>query len=187
MKITMYTINNCQFSVQERDYLKANNLQFEEKNLETNREFLAEMMTLSNNFAGTPVTKVEKDDGNIVILKGFTKEEFDQALGLAPVKPAFAEASSGKPAETVTPPTPIIEPKPIEPAQPVTPQAPVAPAPMPEPTTAPTDLPPLEMPPVEPALPTEETTPTPTPEPVNPLPVNPLDSVMNNLQQKANL
>lgn len=180
MKIIIYTINNCQFSVQERDYLKANNLQFEEKNLETNREFLAEMMTLSNNFAGTPVTKIEKDDGNIVILKGFTKEEFDQALGFAPVKPA----------ETVTPPTPIIEPKPIEPVQPVEIAPPVEPILSPEPvqpviSQAPTDLPPLEMPPIEETpvnpAPIETSVTPPTPVVQN----NPLDSVMNNLQQKA--
>ena len=29
---------------------------------------------------GTPVTRVEKDDGSIAVLKGFTKEEFDTTL-----------------------------------------------------------------------------------------------------------
>jgi len=40
------------------------------------------MMAISNNFAGTPVTRVEKDDGTIAVLKGFTKEEFDTTFGL---------------------------------------------------------------------------------------------------------
>jgi glutaredoxin len=81
MKITIYTITDCQYSKQEKDYLAANNLQYEEKNLETNKEFLTEMMAISNNFAGTPVTRVEKDDGSIAVLKGFTKEEFDTTFG----------------------------------------------------------------------------------------------------------
>ena len=82
MKITVFTITDCYFCKQEKDYLKSNNLPFEEKNLEENRDWLTEMLTISNNFAGTPVTKIEKDDGAIVVLKGFTKEEFDETLGI---------------------------------------------------------------------------------------------------------
>ncbi len=81
MKITIYTITDCQFSKAEKNYLKANNLPYEEKNLETNKEFLTEMLAVSNNFAGTPVTRVEKDDGTIRVFKGFTKEEFDEFFG----------------------------------------------------------------------------------------------------------
>lgn len=87
MKITVYTISSCPFSQQEKDYLKANNLPFEEKNLEQNREWLTEMLAVSNNFAGTPVTKIEDDKGQITVLKGFTKEEFDKVLGLTSAKP----------------------------------------------------------------------------------------------------
>lgn len=83
MKITVYTITDCQFSKQEKEYLASHQLQYEEKNLETNKDWLTEMLAVSNNFAGTPVTKIEKDDGTIVILKGFTKEEFDTTLGFA--------------------------------------------------------------------------------------------------------
>src|SRR3989344_4902577 len=61
MKITIYTVNDCQFSKQEIDYLTSHQLQFEEKNLELNKEFLTEMLAISDNFAGTPVTKIEKD------------------------------------------------------------------------------------------------------------------------------
>jgi len=83
MKITIYTITDCQFSKQEKEYLTAHNLQYEEKSLETNKDFLTEMLAVSNNFAGTPVTRVEKDDGSIAVLKGFTKEEFDTTFGFA--------------------------------------------------------------------------------------------------------
>lgn len=109
-KITVYTVSNCVFSQQEKDYLKANNLPYEEKNLEAKREYLTEMLAISDNFAGTPVTKIEKDDGEVVVLKGFTKEEFDKVLGLEKTEsmsvsakaPSAPSASQGKtPAETV--------------------------------------------------------------------------------------
>ncbi|PJB88788.1 hypothetical protein CO083_01750, partial [Candidatus Roizmanbacteria bacterium CG_4_9_14_0_8_um_filter_34_12] len=61
MKITVYTIKDCAFSKQEKEYLTSHSLPYEEKDLETNKEFLTEMLAISSNFAGTPVTRVEKD------------------------------------------------------------------------------------------------------------------------------
>jgi glutaredoxin len=131
MKITMYTITECQFSKQEREYLSAHGLQFEEKNLETNREFLTEMLAVGSNFAGTPVTKIEKDDGQIAVLKGFTAAEFDKTLGFA------AAAEAAKPAET----TPAQEAAPVVEAAPAPvaeqPAAPVAQAEVPQAPAAP--------------------------------------------------
>lgn len=129
MKITIYTIADCQFSKQEKEYLKSHSLPYDEKSLETNKEFLTEMLAISNNFAGTPVTKIEKDDGQISILKGFTKEEFDKVLGLeekivppaelaqpktAPAEPKVAPIST--PSAPTEPPTiinPVPEVKPV--------------------------------------------------------------------------
>lgn len=124
MKITIYTITDCQFSKQEREYLSAHGLTFEEKNLETNREFLTEMLAVGSNFAGTPVTKIEKDDGQITVLKGFTSAEFDKTLG-------FAAAPSATPVEQ----PPVAQPQPVAPPVVETAPAPVAPpvvAPQPE-------------------------------------------------------
>lgn len=81
MKITIYTIKDCAFSKQEKEYFILNKLQYVEKDLESNKEFLTEMMAISNNFAATPVTQIEKDDGTIVVLKGFVKKEFDTTFG----------------------------------------------------------------------------------------------------------
>lgn len=128
MKITMYTITECQFSKQEKEYLSSHGLQFEEKNLDTNREFLTEMLAVGSNFAGTPVTKIEKDDGQIAVLKGFTAAEFDKALGLTavvPVEPTSAEASAGKSVK------PAEQPAPVAAAPVATPEAPM-PVPTPE-------------------------------------------------------
>lgn len=137
MKITVYTTSDCQFSKQEKEYLNSHALPFEEKNLETNREFLTEMLAVSNNFSGTPVTKIEKDDGQITVLKGFTKEEFDTALGLG-----LAEAHAA-----VSPPPPPSQPS--QPQQP-TPQEPTPQEPPPEPAKPPESLPPLDIPPSPP-------------------------------------
>lgn len=197
MKITVYTVSNCQFCKQEKDYLLSHNLSYEEKNLESNRDFLTEMLAVSNNFAGTPVTKIEKDDGQITVLKGFTKEEFDQALGSATAAetttvqtPAFLQ------------PTPSIE---IPPASPVPapqvqahveeivknePQEPIPPAPIFSPT--PVETPKPEEKPViqltekpEEIIPTiipPASTPTQAP-PVNNQPVaaSPNDTALNSL------
>jgi len=117
MKITIYTVNNCKFSKAEKEYLQAHKQPFDEKNLETNKEFLTEMLTLSNNFAGTPVTKVEKDDGQISILKGFTKEEFDKAMGYSQPKEAVVNSTISAPAAPVASDA---TPKPVAPPPAVT-------------------------------------------------------------------
>jgi len=159
MKITVYTVSDCQFSKAEKEYLQSHNLPYEEKNLEQNREWLTEMLAVSNNFAGTPVTKIEKDDGKIEVLKGFTQEEFDQVLGFKKEEPV-AQASASVP---VTPPS---QPSPTQP--------PTPPPPPPQPTQPTTPTPPAQTSPVNPA-------PTTTP----PQPADPLSSVLSDLEQKA--
>lgn len=89
MVITIYTINDCPFCKKEKDYLTSHNLPFIEKNLESNREYLEEMMAVSDKFAGVPFTDINKDDGTRVKLKGFTKEEFDAALGFVGEEPLY--------------------------------------------------------------------------------------------------
>ncbi len=214
MKITLYTINDCKFSQEERDYLKTNNLPFEEKNLEVNREFLTEMLSVSNNFAGTPVTKIEKDNGETVVLKGFTKEEFDAVFGGAP-QPVVAVTPS--PVGEMVPPTqPVVE-SPVtnvvaSPApsvsQPVEPVQPVQPAPVVVESLSSDVSPQVSVPmpqaPAMPPMPSAPMTPTPvettmTPPPQQPMtppvmpqtPVgampaqDPLNSVLQNLQSQV--
>jgi|SRR3989344_9405769 len=165
MKIIVYSITDCQFSKQEKDYLTSHHLPFEEKNLETNRQFLTEMLALSNNFAGTPVTKIEKDDGTSVVLKGFTKEEFDKTLNLeaaaADVTQPAAEKASATPTVTPTEPT-------------TTPTTPPAVVPE-EPAAAPVQDPNVDA----------SAEPVSNAPPVATNPQNELDSIINNLQAKA--
>lgn len=131
MKITVYTITECQFSKQEKEYLLSHGVQFEEKNVSSNREFLTEMLAVGSNFAGTPVTKIDTDDGKTVVLKGFTKEEFDKTLGFETQSPV-QEAKQPEPvaapqSEVATDQQPAVEsaPTPVEMPQ-AQPQPPVA-------------------------------------------------------------
>lgn len=166
MKIIVYTINDCPFCKQEKDYFSTNKITFEEKNLETNKEFLTEMLAVSNNFAGTPVTKVEKDDGQIAVLKGFTKEEFDKVFGLETAPKPVAETNAKMdvppaPAPTPTPPpTPI--PTPVEPPKTETPE-------------------PVKVEPVSAEATTGEEKPA---EQTNVAP-DPLDAILNDLKTKS--
>ena len=138
MKITIYTIKDCAFSKQEKEYLNTNKLVFEEKDLETNKDFLTEMLAISNNFAGTPVTRVEKDDGTISVLKGFTKGEFDAVFGFTPTPSTSSTttASDAPPDASPTSPTQVVnDTPPIPPISEVPPAEPVSPAPVPTDTT----------------------------------------------------
>lgn len=130
MKITVYTIKDCVFSKQEKEYLNLNKLVFEEKDLETNKDFLTEMLAISNNFAGTPVTRIEKDDGTITVLKGFTKEEFDTTFGFASPELKAEAGVAPTTAEAVPPAKPISPTETISPA-PITADVPVSPSPIP--------------------------------------------------------
>ncbi len=183
MKITVYTITDCKFSQEEKEYLKGLNLPFEEKNLEQNKDWLTEMLTVSNNFAGTPVTVIEKDDGSKVVLKGFTKDEFEKELNVkgpaaAPVSTDAAGAGNGigndvmagsgaagssaaaaMPAQAPVAPTAAAagtppEPTP-EPAEPAVPAMPEVPAAAPEPAAP--AMPPVSAPelPQTPAMPAD--------------------------------
>jgi|GEM_PF-453361 len=144
MKVVIYTQNNCQFTPQEKNYLASKGVTFEERNVETNKGYLDEMMKLGSNFAGTPVTQIVKDDGSSTVLKGFTQTEFDAALGGAPVAAANADMTMPQAPvdQPVAPATSDVAPvasdaMPPAPEPTPAPMPEPAPAPMPEPTPAP--------------------------------------------------
>ncbi len=110
MKVTIYTLTTCPHCRDEKEYLTKKGVAYEEKNVETNRENLAEMLQVGNNFAGTPVTKIEKDDGSVVVLKGFSAEEFDKELGAS--TPAESDSAPALP----TMPSVVVPPSREEPA-----------------------------------------------------------------------
>jgi len=166
MKITIYTISGCPFSKEEKEYLQSKSIAFEEKNLETNREYLTEMLAASNNFAGTPVTKIEKDDGQVVVVKGFDKDELQKLM-----TPAVQMQQPDEPAQ------------PQAPQQTPPPQPSVPPAPQPTPTPPP-PTPPTTPEPETPSMP--EMPPVPTP-PTQQTGANDdaLSAILKDLQSKA--
>lgn len=184
MKITIYTVTECQFSQKLKAYLQEKNLQYEEKNLELNKEWLSEMLAVSNNFAGTPVAKIEKDDGTIVVLKGFTQEEFDATLGFQ--QPTTSSTPSTQPeAPKFEPvqPTNIPQPSPVEQTSAsATPQNEAIPT-LNTPTIDETILSQNEAPPAPMETTTQNDT-NPTP-PVNPIIDEKLGSVLDKLEEKT--
>jgi glutaredoxin len=175
MRITVYTVSDCQFSKAEKEYIQLHNLPYEEKNIEQNREWLTEMLTVSNNFAGTPVTKIEKNDGTIVVLKGFTKDEFDKELGLS--EHAIAQVN----AQVNLPSQPNPQPQ-TSPTQPVTPP----PTPIvPNPPTPQTPIPSAKQTAENgsPTIPSISTAVAPPPQ--DPVVEEKLNNILNNLEEKA--
>ncbi len=171
MKITIYTVSDCQFSKAEKEYLASHNLPFEEKNLEQNREWLSEMLTISNNFAGTPVTKIEKDDDQIIVLKGFTKEEFDKALNIT--------TQESSPAQTVNQTTPTPQTTSEPPQQPPSPPA----QPTQQTSQTSSTIPSVNQSPASPSLSNQPLTNTSS---TSTQPNDPLNSILNELQKKVN-
>jgi len=169
MKVVIYTQNNCQFTPQEKTYLTSKGVTFEEKNVETNKEALDEMMKLGSNFAGTPVTQITKDDGTTAVLKGFTQTEFDAALGASvQVQTANADVSVSASDQPIVPPMPPMDstsspqmPEPVPPAPMDLPSTPPMPEPMPMDSASSPQVPEPPVPPMpEPIMPSTPPSPT---------------------------
>ncbi|MBP9797602.1 hypothetical protein KBC70_00460 [Candidatus Woesebacteria bacterium] len=147
MKITLYTIPDCQFCKQEKDYLTSKGLPFDEKDVMANKDFLAEMLQKSQNFAGVPFTSLEEGTQN-VMLKGFTLSEFDDAIAQMSGAPMQA-AQNEKPMDMHANKLPEDASTSLD--MPVTP----APVDMPKPAMPSLDMsaaPAMDQPPVSPAM-----------------------------------
>jgi glutaredoxin len=143
-QVTIYVTANCPFCKAEKEYLTSKNISFSEKNVEESTDNLKEMLALSDNFAGVPVSVLNGPKGKKTV-KGFTQDEFEEelvAVGLLDaVSAPKAEASLEEKSEEVNmapePAMPAQTPEPAMPAEPVVPESPVPTAP-----TAPT-MPPM--------------------------------------------
>ena len=125
-KITIYTTPNCQFCKAEKEFLDKEKLQYQEKNVEEDTDALKEMLNVSDNFAGVPVTVLEGPKGKKVV-KGFTQDEFVKELSNTGIKEgvqaqtsASVEATTDKPEKAPEAPKapiadkPVVEEKPSE-------------------------------------------------------------------------
>ncbi len=133
-KVTMYTTPACQYCKAEKEYLSQQGIAFVERNVEQNEADLREMLNVSDNFAGVPVTVIENPTGQKLVVKGFTQTDFEEEArnfglikGEKTTKPEESMTSSAPAPMAVEPPT-----APMTPSEPTAPAAPVAPPVMPD-------------------------------------------------------
>jgi glutaredoxin-like YruB-family protein len=76
-KVIVYTKDDCPWCVKVEDFLKQNNVPFEERNAQRNPSFAQEVLKLSGG-AAVPVTEI---DGTIIL--GFNVKKIREALKIA--------------------------------------------------------------------------------------------------------
>ncbi|MFA6005856.1 MAG: glutaredoxin family protein [Patescibacteria group bacterium] len=119
IKATVYVITDCPYCKAEKDFLASRGVAFVEKNVETDEASLKEMLSLSDNFAGVPVTVLEGTDGKKIVVKGFTQTDFEEEMKkvsgeapkTAPVPPAQEPAVTQAPTQQVAPAVPPATPQ----------------------------------------------------------------------------
>lgn len=74
-KVTIYTSNTCPHCKAAKNYLKENNIDFEEKNVDEDRSAIDYLV--ENGYRGVPVINIDGED-----IVGFNKEVVDEKLGL---------------------------------------------------------------------------------------------------------
>lgn len=74
-KVTIYTSNTCPHCKAAKKYLKENNIDFEEKNVDEDRSAIDYLVEKGHR--GVPVINIDGED-----IVGFNKEVVDEKLGL---------------------------------------------------------------------------------------------------------
>ncbi len=75
-KVTIYSTPTCPYCEMTKEYLKKNNIEFENKDVSEDENSAREMVEKSHQL-GVPVIDI---DGAIIV--GFNRPEIDKALGL---------------------------------------------------------------------------------------------------------
>jgi len=75
-KVTVYSTPTCPYCIRMKDYLKENNIEFENIDVGSDQEKAQEMIQKSGQM-GVPVIDI---DGAIIV--GFDKDKIAKALGL---------------------------------------------------------------------------------------------------------
>lgn len=74
-KVIVYTSNTCPHCKAAKNYLRENNIEFEEKNVDEDRSAIDYLVEKGHR--GVPVINIEGED-----IVGFNKELVDEKLGL---------------------------------------------------------------------------------------------------------
>lgn len=72
-KVTVYTSSTCPYCTMAKDYLKEKGVEFEEKNVQIDKEARSELM--SKGYTGVPVICIGEEE-----IVGFDKARLDNAL-----------------------------------------------------------------------------------------------------------
>ena len=75
-KVKIYSTATCPYCIRTKQFLKENNVEFEDIDVSTNQQATEEMMEKSGQM-GVPVLDI-----NGVIVVGFDKDKISQLLGL---------------------------------------------------------------------------------------------------------
>ncbi len=72
-KVTVFTSPTCTFCKQAKEYLKENNIEFDERDISKDMDARKEL--LSKGYAGVPIIRVDDED-----VVGFDKAKLDELL-----------------------------------------------------------------------------------------------------------
>ena len=81
MKVTLFTTPTCVYCKMTKEYFKAKNVAYEEKNVATDAAARDEMITSSGQM-GVPVIKITDEKGDSSIVIGFDREHLQELLGI---------------------------------------------------------------------------------------------------------
>jgi glutaredoxin len=76
-RVIIYTQETCPPCFAEKEWLKANDIEFEERDIRKNQSYMKEVMDLGA--SATPVTIINSEDGKQVIM-GFKEDELSALL-----------------------------------------------------------------------------------------------------------
>ncbi|MBY6035734.1 glutaredoxin family protein [Fictibacillus nanhaiensis] len=76
-KVILYTQETCPPCFAEKEWLKANHIEFEERDIRKNQSYMKEVMDLGA--SATPVTVITSEEGKQVIM-GFKEDELTVLL-----------------------------------------------------------------------------------------------------------
>lgn len=79
-KVIVYTQPTCAPCQEEKAWLNAQGVTFEDRNIRANETYFQEAIALKA--SSTPVTLIEEENGERTVVYGFDKEKLAAALGL---------------------------------------------------------------------------------------------------------
>lgn len=80
-KIIVYSTKSCPWCVKAKEFLKENNVKFEEKDVGEDEKARDEMLEKSGQM-GVPVIEIQEEEKEPVMIVGFDQEALKKALGL---------------------------------------------------------------------------------------------------------